>query len=98
MAPEAFPAPMITVRPLGLGGRCAGTQIEGRAASTAALNIALSSSSGFISSQSSPSKPRRTCTDVAKRQANQLQQTKKPGISRPFCRTNDGRGAYTFNV
>ena len=48
MAPEALPAPMMMVRPLGRVGRCAGTQSEGSAASTAAWNMALSSTSGFI--------------------------------------------------
>jgi hypothetical protein len=53
IAPDALPAPMTTVRPLGRFGRCAGTQSEGSAASTAAWNMAFRSSRGGIDQASS---------------------------------------------
>ena len=46
--PDALPAPITMVRPLSRAGRKAGTQSEGRAASTAAWNMVLRSCSGFI--------------------------------------------------
>src|SRR4051812_43155617 len=46
MAAEALPAPTTTVHPAGGWGRWAGTTAAGRAARTAASNMALSSSRG----------------------------------------------------
>ena len=46
--PDALPAPSTMVRPLGRRGQVRRNASEGRAASTAALNMASSSSLGFI--------------------------------------------------
>src|SRR6476646_5838008 len=78
MAPDALPAPMMTVRPLGLGGRCAGMQREGSAASTAAWNMDLSRSVGVIKGLRWPLPSHRR---LQQGKRTDYRQQKKPGVS-----------------